>query len=329
MKIGIPRALLYYYYIPLWRTFFEALGLEVVISRPTTKTILESGLRHTGDDVCLPVRVAFGHIIDLKDRVDVLFLPRLVSIARREYVCPKFLGFPDMVRQGISGLPPLIEADLNLYRRDSLYPFFSALGRNFTSNRFAIYLACRRAQQVQARYVQLLEKGFFPEEALAILYRGASEEKREPARGWPRVAVIGHPYNIYDPYISMNLLSRLARSGVHVCAADNLPETLVREHAARLPKHLFWSLGQRMIGAAWHYLQRPDVDGIIHVASFACGPDSLTGELISREVKRRGKPFLNLTLDEHSAEAGVVTRLEAFLDMMRRRPLLQVGGNGR
>ncbi|AEG15441.1 hypothetical protein Desku_1879 [Desulfofundulus kuznetsovii DSM 6115] len=324
LKVGIPRALLYYYYLPLWRTFFEALGLEVVISRPTTKTILEAGLQNSGDDVCLPVRLAFGHVLDLKDRVDVLFLPRLVSIARREYICPKFLGFPDMVRHGISGLPPLIDPNLNLYHRDSPYPFFFALGRNFTSNRLAIYLAYRRAVHTQARYVQLLEKGLFPEQALAVLYQGVAEG-REPGGGGPAVAVIGHPYNIYDPYISMNLLSRLARNGVRVCSADNLPETLVREQAARLPKHLFWSLGQRMIGAAWHYLQSPDVDGIIHVASFACGPDSLTGELISREVRRRGKPFLNLTLDEHSAEAGVVTRLEAFLDMMERRQFLPAG----
>ncbi|MGB9803511.1 acyl-CoA dehydratase activase-related protein [Desulfofundulus sp.] len=317
LKVGIPRALLYYYYLPLWRTFFEALGLEVVISNPTTKSILDAGLHNSGDDVCLPVRLAFGHVIDLKDRVDMLFLPRLVSIARREYICPKFLGFPDMVRRGISGLPPLLDPNLNLYRKDNPYPFFAALGRNFTSNRLAIYLAYRRAMHAQTSYIRLLEKGLFPEQALAVLYQGVAEEQK--TGGGPTVAVIGHPYNIYDPYISMNLLKRLIKSGVRVWSADNLPETLVREQAARLPKHLFWSLGQRIIGAAWYYLQNPDVDGIIHVASFACGPDSLTGELISREVKRRGKPFLNLTLDEHSAEAGVVTRLEAFLDMMERR----------
>lgn len=131
------------------------------------------------------------------------------------------------------------------------------------------------------------------------------------------MALIGHPYNIYDNYVSMNMIKRLCNMGITVATAEHLPERVVRSCAARLPKRLFWTLGQCMIGAAFHYLERADVSGMVHVAAFGCGPDSMTGELIERRARALGVPFLNLTLDEHTGEAGVVTRLEAFLDMVR------------
>ncbi|RYD06009.1 hypothetical protein N752_06525 [Desulforamulus aquiferis] len=75
-----------------------------------------------------------------------------------------------------------------------------------------------------------------------------------------------------------------------------------------------------MTGGALNYHDQRSVDGIIHVAAFACGPDSMTGELIERFIRREGKvPFMNVNLDEHTGEAGIVTRLEAFLDMVRWR----------
>jgi len=79
-----------------------------------------------------------------------------------------------------------------------------------------------------------------------------------------------------------------------------------------------------MIGSAFHFMDSDSIDGIIHVASFGCGPDSFTGEIIERQVRRRGNlPFLNLTIDEHTGEAGVITRLEAFIDMIRWRRAAQ------
>lgn len=92
LKVGIPRALLYYYYYPLWRTFFTELGAEVVLSQPSNKGILEAGLQKAVDEVCFPVKLAYGHVLDLADKADLIFLPRLVSVAKREYVCPKFMG---------------------------------------------------------------------------------------------------------------------------------------------------------------------------------------------------------------------------------------------
>lgn len=321
--------MLYYYYFPLWEAFFLSLGAEVVVSPPTTKAILNRGLKHAPDDVCLPVKVAMGHVGELRDRADFIFLPRMVSVAAGEYICPKFLGLPEMVGQCINGLPPLISPDFNLYRRKSPSSFFAQVGSALGYSPWQVRAAYKRACRVQRQYMRLLESGLFPEEALVALSgRGdAAAASRRAAWGSPLVAVIGHPYNIYDAFINMGLLEKLARRGVRVLTADNLDEESVCRGAALLPKRLFWTLGRRTVGAACHYLQEGRIEGMIHVSSFACGPDSLTGEIITRRAYRAGLPFLNLVLDEHSGEAGMLTRLEAFLDMVERRRCCRAGGS--
>lgn len=316
VKVGIPRALLYYHYYSQWNTFFSHLGLETVVSRETTRGLLEKGLQNMVDEACLPIKLAVGHVLDLCDRVDYIFIPRMVSTARREYICPKFLGFPDMVRNNIEKLPPLIDFNIDLYRRGSNpYEFFYMVGKLFTRNPALIYKSYKASLKALKQQYQAMESGQIPDGTGTI-----SNPTENSKATNVTIAVIGHPYNIYDRFISMNMIQRLRNYGANVVTADQLPEHIFRREAQKLPKQLFWTLNQRLVGAAYHYFDRQEVHGLIHVASFGCGPDSMTGELIER-LARRGshKPLLNLTIDEHTGEAGMVTRLEAFMDMVRWR----------
>jgi len=314
IKVGIPRALLYYYYHPQWVTFLRRLGLETILSRETTRGLLEQGLKSTVDEACLPVKLAVGHVLDLRGRADYIFLPRIVSTARKEYICPKFLGLPDMVRHTIDDLPLIIDCSINLYHKGSSpADFYFRVGRYFTRNPAKIIMAYQASVTALDKHRSDMQSDGLP----------AGREHTVNGSGdgsGITIAVIGHPYVIYDNYISMNMIKRLRKSGVRVLTADCLPETLVREEASRLPKKLFWTINQRMVGAAYHFFSREDVHGLIHVASFGCGPDSITGELIERCARDGSrKPLLSLTIDEHTGEAGMVTRLEAFLDMVRWR----------
>lgn len=322
MKVGIPRALLSYYYYPLWRTFFEKMGAEVLISAPSNRVTLARGLKHAVDEVCLPVKMFFGHVLDLSDKADLIFMPRIVSVEQKKYICPKFLGLPDMIRR-LEGLPDLLDVDINLYRKNrDLYTAVNKVGSMFTSNKWKIFNAYRSSLQVWQKYNQLLQMGLMPTEALATLENKVSVKPHYPSPAL-NVAVIGHPYNIYDTYISMNLIGRLKKMGAAVFTSEQVPEKILQKSTACLPKKLFWSLGQRMIGAAFHYLERDDVSGVIHVAAFGCGPDSMTGTIIERRARALHAPFMQITLDEHSGEAGIVTRLEAFLDMTKRQCRMQ------
>lgn len=65
---------------------------------------------------------------------------------------------------------------------------------------------------------------------------------------------------------------------------------------------------------------RKEVDGVIHVTAFACGPDAMVDRLMELEAKKRGQiPFMSIMVDEHTGEAGIRTRIEAFVDMLRYR----------
>ena len=104
LKVGLPRALLYYQYYPYWSVFFETLGTKVVPSPVTNEDILMSGVQNAVDDCCLPVKCYFGHVLSLQDQVDVLFVPRVVCDRIGGLQCPKILGLPDMV-QGLGTDP--------------------------------------------------------------------------------------------------------------------------------------------------------------------------------------------------------------------------------
>ncbi len=93
----------------------------------------------------------------------------------------------------------------------------------------------------------------------------------------------------------------------------------LEEHAVKLVDSVYWTYEHEVVGAGGYYLES-GVDGVIGVMAFSCGPDSLMMDLVRREATRRkSSAFMVLTLEEHTAEAGLVTRLEAFLDMIYRR----------
>ena len=147
MKIGIPRALFYYYYWPLWKTFFQELGAEVVTTPPTSKSIIERGVRLAVDEACLPIKTFYGHVDYLKKQVDLLFIPRLVSIASREYICPKFMGLPDMIKLNISNLPDIINTTVDCSKSTKqLRKAIFDTGKQLSSSSRAIQKAWNRAK---------------------------------------------------------------------------------------------------------------------------------------------------------------------------------------
>jgi predicted nucleotide-binding protein (sugar kinase/HSP70/actin superfamily) len=102
-KVGIPRGLFFYQYYPLWKTFFEELGAEITVSDYTNKKILDDGVKTCIDEACLAVKIFYGHVINLKDKVDCIFIPRFTSISKNEYICPKFGSLPVQKRAGACG----------------------------------------------------------------------------------------------------------------------------------------------------------------------------------------------------------------------------------
>jgi len=326
--VGIPRALLYYQYYPMWRTFFETLGAQVVVSPKTTKALLAAGSSHLVSETCLPTKVFCGHVLSLHGKADYVFVPAVRSIEAQVYNCSKFLGLPDLVQGALTERPAVlsIDIDVNLGRGSVMHQLHK-LGSRFTRNPLRIKRACDAALAADAEYRGLLATGLTAPEGIARLYGAGEEAKPEmettrykyDLRQPLTIALIGHPYNVYDGYITHNLLWRLRSWGVSVVTAEMATQAELDSGTASLVGRPYWTYEDEVTGAAGHYL-RADADGIICIVSFGCGPDSVMLAILQRLTKESGrKPFLNVTIDEHTGEAGLVTRLEAFVDMLARR----------
>lgn len=316
MKVGIPRGLFYYYYYPLWKTFFQDLGAEVATSPETNRRIVEMGIQSAVDEACFPIKVYYGHVRRLcSEPLDYIFVPRLVSVEPRSFICPKFMGLPDMLKAALPELPPLIDITIDISRTDRfLKRDIVRVGRIFTSQKRLIEPAYRHGLDELHKCRYLCRKGFTLAEAIKIWEGEILEHSAASAL---TIGVLGHGYSLYDGIISLDLLEKLHQMGCRIQVGENLDREAVEIKAAQIPKRVFWTLGRMLVGSALLMEKQRDVDGIIYLACFGCGPDSMVGEIIERKLK--DKPFMMVTVDEHTGEAGMVTRLEAFCDMLARR----------
>ena len=324
-RIGIPRTLAYFIYFPFWKTFFEELNQEVIVSSPTTRDILDDGVREAVNDACIPIKLYHGHVADLASQVDYIFCPRLVSVRKHgdfgtETFCPKFLGLPDMVRLAMDNIPPIIDVRVDLKQgKDELLNVCSQVGDLLGKSETQIKKAYQRALLIQKRFKKLLSQNMTPEEAIDILFANG-EKKPSLTRPDLQIAVVGYPYAIYDDYINGRILSLLEKENVRVYTQDMLSDKIMNRQARNLPKSMFWYFSNRAVYGALHFMQQKNIDGIIHITAFACGPDSIVDRLLEIEARRHGQmPYLSIAVDEHTGDAGVRTRVEAFLDMLRFR----------
>jgi predicted nucleotide-binding protein (sugar kinase/HSP70/actin superfamily) len=316
MKVGIPGGLLYYRYGKLWNSYLTALGAEVVESGETTRSILTSGVSKAENESCLPVKVFYGHVLALKDKVDALFVPRLVSVKRKTHTCPKMLGLPDMARAAAGQQMPVISPTIDFHRGLwSNYRAVYSIGRIFTSKPHRIISAGIRAWREHHLFLKRLTLGLDHRSA----FDGQSNQLLCAGRDL-RVGVIGHHYNVYDTFTTMSLLDRLNAMGADVMTADMVPERLRERELKRLPKEIYWSYEREIAGAILACARYRLVDGIIFMISFPCGPDSIIRVLCEQENKSMGAvPMITLIMDEHTGEGGFLTRIEAFIDMLYRQ----------
>jgi predicted nucleotide-binding protein (sugar kinase/HSP70/actin superfamily) len=316
-RIGIPKALMYYRFFPFWRTFFEELGWGVKVS---------DGLGKTGkiiyfEDSCLPMKLLVTHAVSLKDQVDFLFVPRLVSLHRTFIMCPKFRGAPDILRLAGEGHLPIIDETIDLRTgRNALLQSFLRIGEKLGASNRESKRAFDKGEQSYAKFKKEWNDRInrLPVKDLFQLdIPTPSQEKRSTLR----VAFIGHPYNLFDPDINKHVLTLAKQLGIEILTPDHFSEKEIDRELSDLSKEIYWSSGREIVGALFHFL-KGGVDGVVFLTSFKCGVDALLQEFIKRSLKIRKEstiPFLVLSFDEHTGREGLVTRLEAFKDVMEQR----------
>ena len=305
-RVAMPRALTFYDMFPYWRAFFGALDIDIILSPATNPRIMRRTAETANVEFCLPAKLTFGHVDGLSEvKADHLFLP---SIINRENIAPG--QQQNVYCPFIQAVPQLIMTHLDLNIPLLTFPFFMQWkqarrqAEAMLADELALPVAeVRRATAVAAQaqldfYQQLRARG---RAVLANL-----------APGETAVVIVGRPYNYGDPGACQDLPYKLRRLGVLPIPMDFLP--LESVDISDYHDNMFWRSGQDILAAACLISNDPRLQAI-YLTNFSCGPDSF---LLTFFHELMGdKPFLELEVDDHTADAGVVTRCEAFLESIR------------
>jgi predicted nucleotide-binding protein (sugar kinase/HSP70/actin superfamily) len=303
--------MVFYQQFPFWRTFFEELGFRVILSRESDKTLVNQSIETITTETCLPVELMHGHVIDLIDKgVDYLFLPFIVNAKYREgnktfnCNCPWIQTYPFMVRAALKGkideskmLVPTLH--FRFFERALVRELTSFMNTRFGISKADIKKAIYKADEVQVSFEKRLVD--YGREVLTSI----------PDNCRP-VVLLGKPYNSSDAHLNLGLVEKLIAQNVMPIPVDMLDLTPYNIFVNY--RNMYWPNGQKIIAAAQHVAK---TDGLyaVYLSNFRCGPDSFIWHYVTEELKN--KPFLHLEVDEHSADAGMVTRIEAFLDSLK------------
>jgi predicted nucleotide-binding protein (sugar kinase/HSP70/actin superfamily) len=320
MKIGIPNALLHSYYITFWKTFFEELGQEPIETSATNKAILDKGVRHSVPEICVPMKIYTGHVVELLDRqVDYVYIPRFVSIGKGDTFCPKFLGLPDMLKQTVPGLEAKMLTHHIQTKTDDITAIqeYIEIAKIFTDDRCKIKHAIEKGRQKWLSFRDFCCKEQYDcRQANRRVLTGSEPKMGELPL---KIGVIGYVYNIYDNFISMDILNKLRQIGAHPVTFEMLAPKVIDEQLSRFPKTLFWTFSNKLLAGAYHFFEDSTFDGVIHVTAFGCGPDSFLGKILELDSAKYQKPFMTVRIDEHTGENHLQTRVEAFVDMIAKK----------
>jgi len=318
-KIGIPMSLINWQYLPMFNVFFKNLGFEPYITQTTSRATAKKGIEAVTAEQCFPVKVAFGHIAELiEQKVDYIFLPSIVSLPNlfatnnASKLCPYVQSLGYQARAAFAGKLgncKLLTPGIRLGNgRKELLKSFTNLAAQLNAKKTLVGKAIDEALNAQQKFeTSLIRKG---EEILSSI----GENGR-------LFVLVGRPYNSCDAQINLQLAEKLSAMGIDVLPLDMLPLANAPIEDEHLHKSMYWGLGQKILRSA-EIIKNDKRLFAVYLSNFSCGPDSFL-ETFFRNILGE-KPSLFLELDEHSADAGLVTRLEAFFDSLSHyRPISQ------
>jgi predicted CoA-substrate-specific enzyme activase len=310
-KVGLPMASMNVELAPLWATLLDELGFEPVLSRRTVPSMLEQGGRGLPPEVCLPLKLAAGHVEALlRKGVQRVFFPSVMEMPLRSpedvpHTCLFAQMLPEMVKMSSRGR--ILAPEVCLSDDEARLAAAREISRCLDRPLSRVRIALSRGLQVQQSF----------ERCRRQLGKSIIESDFERA-----VVVMGKSYNCHDPYLNLDLARHLRRLGLPAIPFDMLPldEVALDERWQVLP----WRFNRDQLRCLRFVEEDPRLFPLV-VTNFGCGPDAFTLKHIEELTSHR--PHLVLEFDEHRGEAGLITRLEAFADEIAEH--LDSGPTGR
>ena len=240
------------------------------------------------DEACFSSKVFLGHVDWLIGKCDMIFVPRMENVGIREDLCPRIIGVYDLVKHTFP-TARFLHADTNYLFRKTNAKAFISIGEQLGFN--------------AEKSTEAFNKG------MEILKRNAEREIAAQEKlfenGKTKVLLVSHAYNLHDAMIGRDIVNFFKKQNIDIIFADV-------GNKKNENRRIYWKVNAELSAGVETFKDR--VDGIVLLTTFPCGPDSIFNEMILRQVKN--KPLLSLTIDELDANAGILTRLESFTDIL-------------
>ncbi len=311
IQIGIPRLLHMQEFLPFWKSLLTEMGFSVHFSDMTNKRTIRSGVENIIVESCFPIKLAHGHVLNLISKgVKRIFIPSIINLkksseaAANTFACPYAQSLPYTIKASIN----FKEMDAHL---DSPVIYFGE-GENVTLQSLIKYF--KKYKIPKGR----VEKAFRTAmDAQDAFYRKCTEIGSSFLSSLndddKAMVIIGRPYNSADAGANLNIHKKLISLGMYPIPMDMLPLGDIADDDSDL-ENMYWGYGRKILKAAKFIKSHKNLYGV-YVTGFGCGPDSFITHFFKKIMG--SAPYLQLEIDEHSADAGVVTRLEAFIDSIK------------
>ncbi|MFC1924765.1 acyl-CoA dehydratase activase-related protein [Chloroflexota bacterium] len=305
--IGIPRMLMFFEQFPLWSAYFGSLGFRVLLSDKTNRKLINKGLQEVLAETCYPVKIAYGHVVNLIEKgVDYIFIPSIIDLKKetedvtRSYNCPFIQGIPFMLRpafeEKVKILSPTIYMAKDRKLKRQLLKIGKELGKKGKDVSLAIDAALRAQQEFDEKR-----------------YRRGKEILETLKKDNHAVVLIGKPYNIHDVGLNLNISKKLRKLGVLAIPYDFLP--LDKVELPSYHSNLVWKNEQNLLRGAMFAKGHGNLHPIM-ITNYGCGPDAFFSKYLEDTMEE--DLCLVIEVDEHSGDAGMTTRIEAYLDTINK-----------
>ncbi|MEO0108129.1 MAG: hypothetical protein ABIK62_03020 [candidate division WOR-3 bacterium] len=332
------------------RMFFQDLGARVMLPPVPTRRTLELGVLHSPEQICLPFKITLGSLIEAAELgAEALFMAAGTrkcrfgyyhllqeTILARLHPNVRFYGLAqysvtDFVFRRVPeifGISPrrVAVAVANLLRRSALIAEFDRQVRRLRALDFP------RAEAAIGQGLRMLERiaqaGCIPSVRRDLRRLFNTGQKRPEMR----IALIGEVYLLSEPFANLDIERQLGRLGVEVVLERSLYNHLRHllksefrfiQTALYARRYIQESPGGEVVKTLGEAVRqaRAGVGGIVHIFPFTCMPENMALEILQKIGRDYRVPVMSLSFDEHTGQAGLVTRLEAFVDVVRRQRL--------
>ena len=344
IKVGIPRILNMYEEYPFWNALLREAGFDIILSSESTFSKYEGALNTVmSDNICFPAKLAHSHLKELNENqeVDRILMPYVVyehnddpEHSLNSFNCPVVSGYSDVIKSVLDLKKPLDAPVINFANEKALklqiIDYLKGLGVSKKQTKQALAKAMEAqkeyAETLKARNIEILNHQDSKRDDLCDQnIKGDDLAKRYVSSHKPlTILLAGRPYHT-DPLIQHKLSEMIANLGVNVISDDIVRSTEASELDSNDPSHSQaetylvkqWAYMNRIMKAAqWAAEQGNDVH-FVQMTSFGCGPDSFIQDEIRDIMRRHGKPFTLLKIDDVSNIGSLKLRVRSLVESLK------------